>query len=162
MFDEAMQALAEQTMKGSETFLTLGACMQPCDHKAFDMIYRLELANASYDKILVGTSGNFWLHNAPVSVLLGTTAFKLWEIRDDAGKQVFIAHDRDATTENKWWSDIRAVLQNIPALPVLYGDLVVFRYQRPIAWTMKQLKREMLSFVVQRYGNNNPQYKFSE
>lgn len=101
------------------------------------------------------------MHNAPVSTLLGTEDFKLWEIRDADGKQVFVAHAANAVYENNWWANIRKVLNDMQSVPKLYGDVVVFRYQRPITWTMKELQREMMAFVVQRYGNNNTQYKFS-
>lgn len=161
MFDEAMQALEQGTIKGSEHFLNVGAQITSADHVAFDHLYRLELLNATYDKILVGASGRFWVHNAPVSTLLGTEDFKLWEIRDADGKQVFVAHAANAVYENNWWANIRKVLNDMQSVPKLYGDVVVFRYQRPITWTMKELQREMMAFVVQRYGNNNTQYKFS-
>ena len=161
MYDEAMAALEQQTMNSTEHFLSIGARVDCTDRPTFNMIYDLELVNASYDKLLIGEQGRFWKHNAPVSMLLSTCKFSLWDIRDVEGKQLLIAYDLRATKENKWWATIRAVFNNLKTIPVLCGDLVVFKYQRPLQWTMKELQREVLNFVAQRYGNNNAQYKFS-
>ena len=73
---------------------------------------------------------------------------------------MYVAYDRKSVVFNDWWMHLRRCMQNMEEeIPLMYGDLVVFRYRAALQWNELELRRELINFLVTKYRRGRD-YKF--
>lgn len=140
-----------------DAFFRRGALL---DDPVFSIIYNTELCHESFRKLVCCQDGRFQITSAPVGLILNCD-WRIWELKNNGGDSILIAYDPQSQDENVFWREIRAVMSDIPSVPFMFGDLVVFRFGKPVNWTPKELQRELMTFVATRYGHLRADHKFS-
>ncbi len=137
--------------------ITLGAVME---NPGAILIYNETLGEQTYTKLLLSADGECMATNCPVDLLMNNK-WRVWELRDAAEHNVYIAYQSESTNENKFWSKLRDTMGFTDKIPQMFGDLVVFRYCRPVMWNELQLRRELNNWLIMRYRHGDP-YKFCD
>ncbi len=128
-----------------ESYFRLGANIS---EPMFVQVYNINLGSETYGKLLLKQNGKCCLTTCPTGTLLGIEDWRAWHM----GQHLYIAYDKRAKAENKWWMSLLQKAKPCDAkTPKMYGDLVVFRHADGVVWNEKELRRELLNYLVLRY-----------
>ena len=145
MSEPLLKAFNSRCIRERQEALRLGAAIE---ERMFTQIYSIELGWESYRKLLFRESGTCHDSTCPVSLMLGTDDWRVWHI----GSQLYLAYDHHAKNVNAWWSKlVRSVHPCGDKLPVMYGDLVLFRFGKAIQWDELAARRELINYLVTHY-----------
>ena len=119
-------------------------------------VYNQELGSETFRKVMLTSDGEWFETTCTVGLCLGIEDWRIW----DLGSGLYIAYDKRAVVFNEWWMQLRRCMQNHEDdVPLMYGDLIVFRYRNSVDWNELELRRELINFLVTRYRRGR-EYKF--
>ena len=151
-------AAASDRIRDREDYLRLGAEITVPE---FVLSYSAELGKETYRKLFLTQKGDCFETDCPVGLLLMIPNWRLWQLSSYDGDHVYIAYDADAAKRNKWYQYVNSKLPWKMKVPRMNGDLVVFKKEAPVVWNELEWRRELMNFLVTRYGRKTD-YKFCE
>ncbi len=150
--------LLSNRTRDREKYLRRGAAI---NDPVFVLLYAEELNKETYIKIHVDMAGQVAGTTAPVGLILGTKNWRIWDLRGEDNKHIYVAYNPKAHTFNPYWETLRKThADGANVLPQMKGALVAFRLERSLDWSEPQLQRELLNWLVAHYVTKTT-YKFS-
>ncbi len=135
-----------------ESWLRMGA---EITEPGFVVLYNTVLTSEMYHKALLSVHGTYRHTSAPVSIVLGTNKWRIWQM----GKRnnIYIGYDPESRVRNQWWDALSKTLgETISSrIPEMFGPLAVFAMDDSITYNELEMRREIINFLVSRYRHDS-------